>query len=70
MAERYWSANLEAVTNHVGTVALDCPAEQSSATADKKTVELRSKGQPRAAVPTWLGVAFRHEPDARACICI
>jgi hypothetical protein len=44
--------------NHVGTAA---PAVQSSEArpfyADREVVELRSAGQPRAAVPTWLVVA-------------
>jgi pyruvate kinase len=39
----------------VGTAALGCPAEQSSAAFGfaNISVELRSTGQPRAAVPTW-----------------
>src|SRR5262249_30635006 len=43
-----------ALTNiHVGTAALGCPAERSSAVdLHRRTVELRSTGQPRAAVPT------------------
>src|SRR5581483_10101224 len=36
----------------VGTAALGCPAGQSPAEFSDKTAELRSAGQPRAAVPT------------------
>ena len=45
---------------HVGTAALGCPVEQSSTGfgigtgLDGETSGLRSEGQPRAAVPTWL----------------
>jgi len=43
-----------------------CPAERSSAIRlGKNFVELRSTGQPRAAVPTW---AEAHERGARAHI--
>jgi len=39
---------------HVGTAALGCPGEQRSPTScSGRTAELRSAGQPRAAVPTW-----------------
>jgi len=48
--------------NHVGTAALGCPAEQSSAgSGSVKSVELRSTGQPRAAVPTWF-LAYESVP--------
>jgi hypothetical protein len=43
-------------TSHVGTAALGRPAERSSAASASPSslaVELRSNGQPRAAVPTW-----------------
>jgi eukaryotic-like serine/threonine-protein kinase len=50
-------------TSHVGTAALGRPAERSSAvsrvgsSAAQEQVELRSTGQPRAAVPTWIVAA-------------
>jgi queuine tRNA-ribosyltransferase len=37
-------------SDHVGTAALGCPGERELAGA---SAELRSSGQPRAAVPTW-----------------
>jgi len=49
--------------NHVGTAALGCPGEQSSPAFclsfrscifTPTCAELRSAGQPRAAVPTWV----------------
>ena len=44
---------LELPQDHVGTAAPGCPAERSSAICLRKNpVELRSTGQPRAAVPT------------------
>ncbi len=51
----------------MGTAALGCPVERSSTgvLARTKIAELRSAGQPRAAVPTW---AAAHERDARAYI--
>src|SRR5437899_11687655 len=46
---------IEFVPNHVGTAALGCPPARSAATmpTDQTLSELRSAGQPRAAVPTW-----------------
>src|SRR6185369_2117798 len=48
------SVPLVRLTNHVGTAALGCPAERSSAIfrVGNAQVELRSTGQPGAAVPT------------------
>src|SRR5208282_5543820 len=49
-----WSSNA-----HVGTAALGCPSGRrpdfspSSPAPPSKPVELRSTGQPKAAVPTW-----------------
>jgi len=39
----------------VGTAALGCPVERSSTrfSLELDAAELRSAGQPRAAVPTW-----------------
>ena len=56
-------------TDHVGTAAPGCAAEQRSARFGfrQKAVELRSTGQPEAAVPTRFVVA-PHEQDDRAHI--
>jgi len=46
-------------TGHVGTAALGCPAERSSAASLRPSSgELRSPGQPRAAVPTRAQALF------------
>src|SRR5258707_10161163 len=58
-------------SKHVGTAALGCPAEPSSASSNskQKTVEPSSTGQPRAAVPTrgtyGLATTLGHRFDAR-----
>jgi excinuclease ABC subunit C len=50
--EFFWEDLPEFEGDYVGTAALGCPAEQRSAGVEKSTIELRSTGQPRAAVPT------------------
>ena len=42
--------------DHVGTAALGCPAERSSAESPPTAADLRSTGQPGTAVPTFFGV--------------
>jgi hypothetical protein len=46
------------ITKRVGTAVFSCPAERGSAlfVSGEQQVELRSTGQPRAAVPTWFVV--------------
>ncbi len=40
--------------NHAGTAAPGCPVERSSTgSSPSKKADLRSAGQPGAAVPTW-----------------
>src|SRR5205814_8229882 len=38
---------------HVGTASIGCPARPCRADFMRTTVELRSTGQPRAALPIW-----------------
>src|SRR3984893_13574842 len=65
-------------TNHVGTTVLSCAAEQRSIRFGyrQKAVELRSTGQPRAAVPTWFvsphpaGVLPHHGLASFAAECL